>query len=144
MNVLLSIKPKHVEAIIKGQKKYEFRRVIFKDKNINIVYVYASYPIKKIIGTFHIGNIIKDKPKNLWQRFNDVSGLDEAEFFEYFKDSETGFAIEIRNAEMYETPIDLEEAIPGFVPPQSFRYVKYPLNLKENNGYQENKKLLDY
>lgn len=143
MNVLLSIKPRHAEAIIKGQKKYEFRRIIFKDKHIDIVYLYATHPIKKIIGAFHIGNIIKDKPKNLWHRFNDGSGLDEAEFFEYFKDAEIGFAIEIRNAEMYEKPIDLEDAIPGFIPPQSFRYVKYPLNLKEDIGDQKNKRFLD-
>ena len=34
MDVLLSIKPKYVDAILKGEKKYEFRKIIFKNKNI--------------------------------------------------------------------------------------------------------------
>jgi type I restriction enzyme S subunit len=32
MDVLLSIKPKYVDAILKGEKKYEFRKIIFKIK----------------------------------------------------------------------------------------------------------------
>lgn len=144
MNILLSIKPKHAESIIKGQKKYEFRKIIFKEKHIDTVYLYASSPIKKVIGAFHIGDIVEDKPINLWHQFNEGSGLDEAEFFEYFSDNEIGFAIEIRNVEKYEKPLDPEEVIPGFVPPQSFCYVKYPLNSGGNNGDQRNRRLQDY
>lgn len=144
MNILLSIKPKHVESIIKGQKKYEFRKILFKRRYIDTVYVYASSPIKKIIGAFQIGDIVEDKPINLWHQFNEVSGLDEAEFFEYFKDNEIGFAIEIKNVEKYEQPLDPEEVIPGFVPPQSFCYVRYSLNPEESNKLEENKRLQDF
>ena len=57
MNVLLSIRPKYVEEIIKGNKRYEFRKSIFK-KNVDEVWIYATSPTKKIVGTFVIGKII--------------------------------------------------------------------------------------
>jgi predicted transcriptional regulator len=34
MNVLLSIKPRYVEAILKGDKRYEFRKNIFRNKDV--------------------------------------------------------------------------------------------------------------
>ena len=53
MNVLLSIRPKYVEEIIKGNKRYEFRKSIFK-KNVEEVWIYATSPTKKIVGTFSV------------------------------------------------------------------------------------------
>lgn len=70
MNVLLSIKPKYIEKIIKGNKRYEFRKSIFK-KSVDEVWIYATSPTKKIVGTFVIGEIIKDTPANLWKNLND-------------------------------------------------------------------------
>ena len=83
MNVLLSIKPKYVESIINGHKTYEFRKVIFRDKYVDIAYVYATSPVKKIVGAFRVGDIIEDKPIILWSRLNEFSGMDETEFFNY-------------------------------------------------------------
>ena len=40
-----------------GVKKYEFRKQIFK-RNIKKVYIYESYPVKKIVGAFVVGEII--------------------------------------------------------------------------------------
>jgi type I restriction enzyme, S subunit len=47
MDVLLSIKPRYVEAIIDGRKKYEFRKNKFAMKDINCAYIYSTSPIKK-------------------------------------------------------------------------------------------------
>ena len=35
MDVLLSIKPKYVKSIIEGEKRYEFRKAIFKNRDID-------------------------------------------------------------------------------------------------------------
>ena len=124
MFVLLSIKPKFVDAIIRGNKKYEFRKSIFKDKNINKVYMYSTSPIKKVLGSFTVGEIKEGNPFTLWSEFNEFSGVDANEFFLYFKNREKGFAIEIRNVEQFIEPIDPRNVIPGFTPPQSFHYIK--------------------
>jgi type I restriction enzyme S subunit len=123
MHALLSIKPKHVESIIQGQKKYEFRKSIFKGKEIEKVYIYATSPTQRVVGTFMVGEIIKDHPRNLWSRLKGYSGLDELEFFSYFAGPEIGFAIQIKNVQEFEHPLNPRDFIPNFTPPQCFRYL---------------------
>ncbi len=52
MRVLLSIKPKYVEKAITGEKQYNFRKTIFRNKNVREVYIYSTPPTKKIVGKF--------------------------------------------------------------------------------------------
>ena len=133
MDVLLSIKPKYVDAILKGEKKYEFRKIIFKNKNIKNVYMYSTSPVKRIAGSFVIRNIVCDSPENLWEKFQDHSGLNKKEFFDYFGKSEQGFAIEIGIIKKFEIPIDPRVAMPGFTPPLSFYYLYWNLEIDKNN-----------
>jgi type I restriction enzyme S subunit len=129
-NVLISIKPRFVNEIIKGTKKYEFRRSIFKDaKEIGKVFIYATAPIKKIVASFSIGEIVADHPEALWNRCQSVSGIDRSSFFEYFKNKDVGFAIKIKDLDVFKTPVDPTRVIPGFVAPQSYRYVDQATNI---------------
>ncbi|OPY48955.1 MAG: 50S ribosomal protein L22/unknown domain fusion protein [Methanosaeta sp. PtaU1.Bin060] len=132
MDVILSIKPKYVDAILRGEKKYEFRKNIFKGKKIDDIYIYSSSPIKKIVASFTVKRIIEDRPNNLWDKLKDYSGLDDKEFFNYFTDNGKGFAIEIDNLEKFKNPIDPKTLIPGFTPPQSFCYLEASLLPKNN------------
>jgi len=127
MNVILSIKPKYAELILSGAKRYEFRKSIFSNKHVEEAYIYETSPIKKIIGVFNIGNIIRDSPNGLWNQFGHLSGMNEAEFFNYFQDIQIGFAIEIKHLVILDSPIDPRETILDFTPPQSFCYLKYSL-----------------
>jgi predicted transcriptional regulator len=123
MNVLLSVKPKYAELIMKGLKKYEFRKVVFKNKYTKYAYVYSSSPVQKIVGTFQIGSIIEDRPSILWDQLKGYSGMEEDEFFDYFGNREKGFAIEIKDVKRFEDPLDPKELMPRFVPPLSFCYI---------------------
>jgi predicted transcriptional regulator len=156
MDVILSIKPKYVDAIIKGQKKYEFRKFCFKLKNIENIYIYSTSPIKKIIGSFTTNSIIKDTPKNLWEIYKEFSGLDQSEFFNYFKNKKVGYAIEISELVDFNSPIDPREIIPGFTAPLSFCYIDSRLlsnlkfmsqvekNYNLNNFFRSQPTILDY
>ena len=66
MNVILSIKPEFVEKIFSGEKQYEYRKILFKQK-VDTVYIYASHPISKIVGEFKIDEILCDTPGNIWK-----------------------------------------------------------------------------
>ena len=124
MNVLLSIKPKYAEEIMNGNKRYEFRRSIFRCReDIELVYIYSTSPVKKIVGVFTIETIIEDHPRNLWEKFKEFSGIGAEEFFSYFGGYKKGFAIGIGNVEVFEEPIDPRIAITDFTPPQSFCYI---------------------
>jgi predicted transcriptional regulator len=122
MKVLLSIKPEFAELIFKGTKKFEFRRTIFKEKNIKTVVVYASSPTQKVIGEFEIDTIINDDLDVLWQKTKKYAGIKESFFYEYFADKHEGFAIKIKNVKRYRKPLSLKDDF-NLIPPQSFMYL---------------------
>ena len=122
MDVLLSIRPKHVKAIEQGKKKYEFRKVIFR-RTVERIYIYETSPTRQIVGYFEVGNIIEDCPDRLWSTLHNDSGVSESDFLAYYGQSQHGFAIEIKNAVFFKTPIEPRHLSQGFIPPQSFRYV---------------------
>ena len=95
MRVLLSIKPEYAYKIFEGKKRFEFRRVIFKNPNIKTVVVYASSPVQKVIGEFEIDNILSSNPTEIWKKTKKYTGISEDCFNEYFADREIAHAIKI-------------------------------------------------
>ncbi len=95
MKALLSIKPEFAEAIFNGKKKFEYRKVIFKEK-VRYIQVYATKPIGKIIGEFEIGEIIKDTPAKVWEKTKMYSGIKKSFYMQYFHGREVAYAIEIK------------------------------------------------
>ena len=122
MNVLLSVKPKYANEIVSGRKKYEFRKSIFKRENIEQMIIYSSSPVKKIVAIVDIDGILSDSPQKLWEQCYEDAGISRSEFFDYFKNSDIGYAIKISNVLEFPIPIDpyIDE---DFRPPQSFYYL---------------------
>ncbi len=124
MDVILSIKPKYVKSIVDGEKQYEFRKSIFRHRSINHVYIYSSSPVQKIVGRFEIGAILEDHPAELWENVKDYAGIDAQEFFSYFEGKSKAYAIGIQNLHEFDEPIDPYITLPGFIPPQSYQYLR--------------------
>lgn len=122
MSVLLSIKPKYVKEIESGTKLYEFRKSIFK-KDTNEIWVYASAPIKQIVGKIYIDKIIEDSPKNLWSNCKNYAGIEQVDFFKYFACKEKGYAIKIKKYEAFKSPINPYKEKKDFTAPQSYAYI---------------------
>ncbi|MDD4877244.1 MAG: hypothetical protein PHQ86_09020 [Dehalococcoidales bacterium] len=122
MKVLLSIKPEFALKIFEGSKKYEYRRNIFKRTDVTTIVVYASEPIKKVIGEFEIGGIIHENPLILWEQTGEHAGISKDLFMNYFKDKNIGYAIKIKNTKPYDTPTLLNKLMITY-PPQSFIYL---------------------
>jgi len=122
MIAILPIKPKYVENILNGNKKYEFRKRAFK-KDVDSILVYATKPVGKIVCMLTVGDIVEDKPEILWEKFNKFSGLEKKEFFMYFESQEKGTAIEIKSVNKFPEPLNPYDLIPNFVAPQSWYYL---------------------
>ena len=123
MKVLLSIKPEYANKIFSGEKKFEYRKLIFK-REIKFIVVYATKPVGMIIGEFEIDKIISDTPKQIWDLTKEHSGIEEDKFKNYFSNKETGFAIKVKKAKLYAHSKTLKEYNPKIkVPPQSFCYI---------------------
>lgn len=121
MKVLLSIKPEFAHKIFDGEKKYEFRRSIFK-RPVKKVIVYASAPISKVIGEFEIDTILYDDLSALWDKTSEFAGIEEGYFLEYFVGKECGYAIRIKKTKAYDKHLCIKEHF-QLDPPQSFAYV---------------------
>jgi len=59
----------------------------------------------------------------LWLQCAPYSGMEEQDFFHYFRGITTGFAIEMNHIIQFDEPIDPQDLFPQFVPPQSFCYL---------------------
>ena len=122
MKILLSIKPEFASRIFDGSKKYEYRRAIFKRREVESIIVYASNPIRRVIGEFDIGEILHEEPELLWIQTCSHAGITKARFIEYFRNQPKGYAIGIRRVRKYQTPLLLADLkLP--LPPQSFKYL---------------------
>jgi predicted transcriptional regulator len=122
MRVLLSIKPEYVDRIFSGEKKYEFRRVIFKDQEVKTIIIYATSPIQKVVGELSIESILFDQVNSLWKTTSQNAGISEENFYQYFKDRAFGYAIKIEKTKKYRYPLSVQGRF-GIMPPQSFIYV---------------------
>ena len=123
MKVLLSIKPEFAFKIFEGVKRFEFRKVIFKNPNVRTVVVYASSPVQQVIGEFEIDDILSSNPNEIWEQTKKYSGISEDFFYEYFADREIAHAIKIKEATKYDKPLSLKENY-KVSPPQSYLYLE--------------------
>src|SRR3990170_3709308 len=122
MRVLLSIRPEFATKIFNGLKKYEYRRIIFKDRNVKTVIVYASMPTKLIIGEFEIEDILHEELPNLWAKTKNHAGISQKIFSEYFSNKSKGYAIKVKSPILYDEPLPLTR-LRVLTPPQSFAYL---------------------
>lgn len=122
MRVLLSIKPKYAFKIFDGTKKFEFRKVIFKNPNIKTVVVYASSPVQQVIGEFEIEDIFSLNPETLWRKTSKLSGISKDFFFDYFANRDIAHAIKINKTRRYKKPLNIRKDF-NASPPQSYMYL---------------------
>ena len=122
MRVLLSIKPEFALKIFNGSKRYEYRRAIFKNQEVSRVIVYASDPIKQIIGEFEIEDILHEEPQSLWVKTKHHAGISEKRFFDYFTNKSKGYAIKVKVTRVYDDPLPLSSFMISS-PPQSYMYL---------------------
>ncbi|MFJ7646888.1 ASCH domain-containing protein [Lysinibacillus sp. NPDC097279] len=124
MKVLLSIKPEFVEKIFSGEKQFEYRRIIFKNPDVDTVIVYSTMPVGKIVGEFKIQSILNLNIEDLWTATKSQSGLNYSFYKSYFHDKDKGYAIKIDNVKKYTKPLSLSQVHKNLKAPQSFCYIQ--------------------
>src|SRR5690554_1290732 len=125
-DIILSIKPRYVDAILSGTKTFEYRRVRPNIKAGDHIIIYASSPISSIVGSFSITQMLTASPQELWRKSHGQAGLSKKDFEAYFEGVMEGVALEVDSYSRLENPLSLamlREIYDGFHPPQSFRYV---------------------
>lgn len=120
MDALMSIWPEYAEQILAGVKTVEFRKKPIKaDK----VLIYATSPVKKVVGKFTVVEQVISSPGELWRRYREYGGIDEKDFFAYYESAAAGVALVIGDAVRF--PQSLNLASYGLLrPPQSCQYLE--------------------
>jgi len=121
MNVLLSVEPKFAEAILSGNKKWEFRTRRFQ-VTPKKAYIYCTSPVRKIVGFFKVGKVLFGPYEKIWKICGKEGGITYDEFINRFRNKRV-YAMRIEEVRRFTPPIKLH-----FLgiddPPQSFIYLK--------------------
>jgi predicted transcriptional regulator len=120
--ILMSIRPRFADAILRGEKRVEFRRKPIP-ADVTHVVVYATRPVGTVVGAFAVGRLDCASPDDLWTKFQDVAGIGSDEFARYFGEAEMGYALQIDEVFPAEGDWDLLADFGVSRPPQSFQYV---------------------
>ena len=119
--IMLAIKPKYVEQIFAGKKKYEFRRKL-AGTSVSKILIYETSPVSKVVGEAQVIKSISLNKTNLWSLTKQNAGLSKEEFDMYFSNVEIACAYELGEVKKYSQPkllsdYGIEQA------PQSFIYM---------------------
>lgn len=120
--VVLSIHPKYADLILNGEKKYEYRKRLFS-KNVTTLILYATYPVKQVVGEVQIINVLKDKKHIIWERTHQFGKVTKYEYNKYYNKYAMAVAFELGNAIKYDVPKKLQDFNIN-KSPQSFVYLK--------------------
>jgi predicted transcriptional regulator len=122
MRVLLSIKPEFIEKIASGEKKYEFRKVEFRQE-VQEILVYATAPISMVVGVITPQKVIVRPPEELWKEVEEYSGITKEFYDEYYFNKKQAVAIKIAKYHQFKEHQELKKYRVK-VAPQSFVYVE--------------------
>jgi len=123
--LFISVKPEFANKIVSKEKSIELRKIRPHVIVGDYVIIYASSPLKSVVGFGIIKQIIETTPEQMWQKYHLLLGIDKIRFEGYYAGKEKSIGIEVENIRKV-APIHLDKlrAIdPNFHPPQVYRYV---------------------
>lgn len=124
--IVLSLKPRVAEAILAGIKTVELRRTTSKIEVPTRALLYATTPVRALLGTCIITSVTSARLATLWRECGLRSELSRNEFKRYFKGVDVGTALTLLHPRPLDRMVplqDLRAELRGFRPPQSFAYV---------------------
>lgn len=120
---LLSIKPEYAFKILSGEKSIELRRS-FPAINGHpaLILIYASSPIKAIVGCALLKKVEKLPVMRLWNKYGKKACIHIDKFEDYFEGKDEGFALFLDRPITFSKALKSEE-LDDFYPPQSYKYL---------------------
>lgn len=125
--LLLSLKPRYADLVFDGLKRAELRRRIIPCIENRYVFIYVSSPVRRLRGGFRVGHVWHGSPEEIWDRVSELAGVGKQDFDTYYAGRTVAYALSIMDVWEYRYPKDLNalrDRFPGFVVPQSWRYVR--------------------
>lgn len=124
--LFISVKPEYAYKIVNHQKTIELRKSLPNVGEGDFVIIYATMPVKTVIGYAKIKRIIKTNPELMWSENSEKLGIDNEAFKKYYANSTVSVGIEISSAKKLKAGFslqDIKKSIPSFSPPQTYKYL---------------------
>ena len=118
------LNPIYVLEISSGKKRYEFRKTLYKRRDVKTIVVYCSSPVCRLVGEIDVDKVLCDTPEHIWDLTESEAGVSKSFYSHYFEGKDIAYAIKIKRFRPYIKPIKLSERYPGVTPPQSFCYLE--------------------
>lgn len=123
--LFISVKPEFAAKLLSKEKSIELRKIKPNVREGDYIVIYASSPVKCVVGFGKIKQIIITTPKDMWLNNRSILGIDESRYEEYYRGREYAVGIEIEMIKSVPAiPLAQIKMIdPNFHPPQVYRYV---------------------
>jgi predicted transcriptional regulator len=118
LKALLSINPEHVESILRGTKKFEFRKVGSR-RSVNRIVIYSTAPVSMIVGEVEVTGTVGGSPEEVWRQTAEHSGISKELFDSYYAGKEKAIAYRLGEVSEHESPQRLAD-VGVTSAPQSF------------------------
>jgi predicted transcriptional regulator len=119
----MAIHPGYADAILDGRKRVEFRKRSLA-VDVSTVLMYATAPVKRIVGEFTVDRTLTTSPEELWGAVGSVGVIDEASYTAYFAGFHTATGILVSAPRRYHVAIPLAALDPTPAAPQSVTYLR--------------------
>lgn len=123
--LFISIKEEYVNQILEGTKQIELRKSRPKVSAGDHIIIYCTSPVKAIVGTAQIDDVITHSPRQMWQLHSHRLGIRKKEYFEYYNNADKAIGIVLSDVQRLCFNICLsviKKQLPAFTPPQTFKY----------------------
>ena len=104
-NFIMLFYEKEINNILNKKKRMIFKK-FFTEEHFGNCFIYSKNN-REIVGYFKIDELIKNTPINMWNTFKRNSIMSKEDFFEYFEDIFQGYAIPIKDLNIFKYPIKL-------------------------------------
>ena len=119
--ILLSINPQHVDNILNGNKKFEFRKVRCKD-DVDKIVIYATSPMMCVVGEADVLQVIEDRLDVVWEITSAHAGISNQFFDQYYQGKNRAVVYRLGKVKKYKNPLQLFDFGINYAP-QSFIYI---------------------
>lgn len=123
-DILISVHPRHVDSMMRGQKTVELRRRPLKLANGCRVWIYCTLPRGSVEVLGIVRTVVAAPPPVIWRDYGRQSGITKVEFDAYYEGADTAYAIVFSSVEKLDLTFALAEIrrhLNSFHPPQFFK-----------------------
>lgn len=121
---IISIYPNYVQAILEGQKRVECRKSALGLVRGDLLQLYATAPVKAILGQARVLEVHRGSPEELWDQFEHRTCVKKDDYFAYYAGKAEAVLLALGEVQRYSRPVrlhDLRDTEPKFSPPQTAR-----------------------